>query len=45
MLTPDEERRARQALRNLKDAFGTWACLAEVMGMNHKALMTSIGGR
>jgi hypothetical protein len=45
VLTPDEQRKARQALHNLKDAFGTWACLAEVMGMNHKVLMTSIGGR
>jgi len=30
-LTPDERRNLRQALKNLRLRFGTWACLAEVM--------------
>jgi hypothetical protein len=45
VFTPEEQRKLRQAIRNLKDAFGTWACLAEAMGMSHTVLMTSIGGR
>lgn len=32
LLTPDEEKRFRQAMKNLRDAFGTWACLAAAMG-------------
>jgi hypothetical protein len=45
VLTPDEQRRARQALRNLKDAFGTWACLADAMGMRTKSLIHAVSGR
>ena len=32
-LTPDERRNLRQALKNLRLRFGTWSCLAEVMGV------------
>jgi hypothetical protein len=45
VLTPDEQRKARQAIRNLKDAFGTWACLADAMGMPVKSLMNAVQGR
>jgi hypothetical protein len=34
LLTPDEERQFRQAMRNLRDAFGTWGALAAAMGAN-----------
>ena len=45
VLTPEEERKARQAIRNLKDAFGTWACLADAMAMPEKSLMRAVSGR
>ena len=44
VLTPEEERKARQAIRNLKNAFGTWACLAKAMGMPEKSLITAVQG-
>jgi hypothetical protein len=44
VLTPEEGRKARQAIRNLKDAFGTWACLAEAMGMPTKSLLNAVQG-
>lgn len=31
LLTPIEERQFRQAMRNLRDAFGSWGALAEAM--------------
>jgi len=45
VLSADEQRKARQAIRNLKDAFGTWACLAEAMGMPAKSLIRAVSGR
>ena len=45
VLTADEQKRARQALRNLRDAFGTWACLAEAMGLPTKTLFGAVHGR
>ncbi|HZF54858.1 MAG TPA: transcriptional regulator [Polyangiaceae bacterium] len=45
VLSPDEQRKARQALRNLKDHFGTWACLADAMGMRTKSLINAVSGR
>ena len=45
VLTPEEERKARQAIRNPKDHFGTWACLAEAMGMPVKSLLRAVSGR
>jgi hypothetical protein len=45
VLSPDEQRKARQALRNLKDHFGTWACLADAMGMPEKSLLKAASGR
>lgn len=44
LFTPEEQRKLRQAIRNLKDAFGTWACLADAMGMRVKSLERAIGG-
>jgi hypothetical protein len=34
LLSPEEERRFRQAMRNLRDAFGTWGALAAAMDAN-----------
>lgn len=31
LLSDDEQKRAVQALRNLRDAFGSWACIADAM--------------
>jgi hypothetical protein len=45
VLSPDEQRKARQALRNLKDHFGTWACLADAMGMRTKSRVKAVSGR
>ena len=45
VLSPDEQRKARQAIRNLKDHFGTWACLAEAMGLPVKSLIKAASGR
>ena len=45
VLSPDEQRKARQALRNLKDHFGTWACLADAMGLPVKSLIKATSGR
>jgi hypothetical protein len=42
VLSPDEQRKARQAIRNLKDAFGSWACLADAMGMPVKSLINEV---
>jgi hypothetical protein len=44
VFTDDEQRRARQALRNLHDAFGTWSCLADAMGMPKESLMNAARG-
>ncbi len=33
-LTPDETRHLRAALVNLRRAYGSWSCLAEVMGVS-----------
>ena len=35
-LTPDERRHLAAALHNLRRAFGTWACLADAMGMREE---------
>ncbi len=38
LLSEEEQKRAIQALRNLRDAFGTWPCLAEAMRVPVNAL-------
>jgi len=45
VLTPEEQRKVRQAIRNLRDAFGTWACLADAMGMPVKSLGHAMSAR
>ena len=37
-LTPDEVRHLAASLQNLRRAFGTWACLAEAMGIRESLL-------
>lgn len=34
LLSADEHKRAAQALRNIKEAFGSWACLADASGVD-----------
>ncbi len=43
-LTHDEKRHLRAALQNLRRAYGTWACLAEVMGVSRNALVSNYEG-
>lgn len=38
LFSPDEHKRGIQALRNLKDAFGSWPCLANAMGVSANTL-------
>jgi hypothetical protein len=45
LLSADEQRRAIQALRNLRDAFGTWPCLAEAMNVPVNAIMLAMRRR
>jgi hypothetical protein len=45
LLSPEEERRFRQAMRNLRDAFGTWGCLADAMGANEGTIDAMQQGR
>ena len=37
-LTPDERRHLAAALHNLRRAFGTWACLADAMGVREELI-------
>jgi hypothetical protein len=43
-LTRDERRHLRAALENLHRAYGTWACLAEVMGVSTNTLTGNYEG-
>ena len=45
MLTAEESRHLRVALKNLRWAYGTWACLAEVMGIRSFALQDVASGK
>ena len=45
LLTEEETRRFRQSVRNLRDAFGTWAHLADAMRVTHVALLYMVNGR
>jgi hypothetical protein len=45
LLSPDEERRFRQAMRNLRDAFGTWGALAAAMDANEGTIDAMQQGR
>jgi hypothetical protein len=37
-LTAEEKRHLRQALHNLRRAYGTWACVAAAMGVRENSL-------
>ncbi|NUQ72027.1 MAG: transcriptional regulator [Polyangiaceae bacterium] len=45
LLTPDEERRFRQGMRNLHIAFGSWGALAAAMGTRTSAISHMMAGR
>lgn len=45
LLSTDEERRFRAAMRNLHDAFGTWPCLADAMLCGLKGITLMMCGR
>ncbi len=45
VLTPAEQKRARAALRNLRDSFGTLACLADAMQVPYATLKRVYSGR
>jgi hypothetical protein len=45
LLSAEEERRARQALRNLKDAYRTWKGLADAMRVAERTLRRAMTGR
>lgn len=40
-LTPTERQHLRAVLKNLRRAYGSWACLAEVMGVSQVTLERS----
>lgn len=42
LLSDDEQKRAVQALRNLRDAFGSWACMADAMGVAESTIHHAI---
>ncbi|WP_437484690.1 transcriptional regulator [Sorangium sp. So ce1014] len=44
-LTPTQRKRLRAALRNLRAAYGSWSCLAEVMGMSITSVEAIANGR
>lgn len=44
-LTDVERMRLRAALRNLRALYGSWSCLAEVMGVHEDSLCNIVGGR
>ena len=41
----DEERRFRQALRNLQGAYGSWRCLMDALNIRHSALADVMRGK
>lgn len=42
LLTPEERTRAAQAMRNLRDAFGSYACMADAMGVFPNTLVSAV---
>jgi hypothetical protein len=44
-LSDIERKRLRAALKNLRAAYGTWACLAEVMGMPTRSIRAIASGQ
>jgi hypothetical protein len=45
LLTPDEARRFRAAMRGLQGAFGSWPCLANAMGTNTDTIKDMMRGK
>lgn len=45
LLTPTERQHLGAALQNLRRAFGTWACLADAMGVPVVTLKSHGGGK
>lgn len=45
VFTPEEKTRMRQAFRNLRDAFGTWACMARAMDVPDVTLRRAANAR
>jgi hypothetical protein len=45
LLTADERRHLRTSLHNLRRAFGSWSCLAEVIGVQPNALLSAARAR
>lgn len=45
LLTPEEEKRFRAAMRNLRDAFGSWSCLAAALDVRHGAVYSMMTAR
>jgi hypothetical protein len=44
LLSHEDAQRFRQAMRNLRDAFGTWGALAAAMGAHPVTLSSMMGG-
>lgn len=44
LLSREEAQRFRQAMRNLRDAFGSWGCLAAAMGAHPVTLSGMMSG-
>ena len=44
-LTPTQRKRLRAALKNRRAAYGSWSCLAEVMGVSVACVEAIAGGR
>lgn len=42
LIAGDEQKRAQQALRNLRDAFGTWPCLAAAMNVSTNSIRIAL---
>lgn len=45
VLSEDEEKRFRAAMRGLRDAFGTWGALSAAMGADSGAVYTMMSGK
>lgn len=45
ILTPEEVQHVRTAIRNLARAYGTWGCLALVMGIPEHSLQQAVNRR
>lgn len=44
VFTPEEQTKARQSLRNMRDAFGSLSCMAAALGMPANTLQRVVAG-